>query len=334
VLLSIVICNYNYGQFLDAAILSAVEQTHQDTEVIVVDDGSTDNSREIIAGWSGRVQVILHEQNQGQVAAYNTGFAAARGDVIIFLDSDDQLDRDLGERAVACFEDPAVVKVHYRLRLIDAAGTALGPLIPRRLAEGNVAANLLERGMLHESSPGSGNAYRRSALGRLMPLPCAPADRHAADFFALMGISLFGRIKSLGAEPYASYRAHTADASQRTHFGNAGLQEMYKWQGRYALLRSWITERLGAGYELPTEMRDFSTEKQEFASIVFGAAYVQGLSVGAKFLTSKLVRSIWQRQSSLPERVGLTGWAVAVLVLPRELGMPIARYVCNPASRG
>jgi glycosyltransferase involved in cell wall biosynthesis len=332
-LLSIVICNHNYAHFLDDAIRSALDQSYPEKEVIVVDDGSTDASREKLACWNGQVHAILQD-NQGQVAAYNRGFEAARGDIVIFLDSDDLLDRDLGERVVACFENPAVVKVHYRLRMIDAKGAALGPVIPRRLAEGDLAANLLARGMLYDSSPGSGNAYRRSALARLMPLPVSTSDPHGADFFALAGVSLLGRIKALGPEPLASYRLHQKEASSRMYFGNAGVSEPARLSGRYHQLKTWLPARLGAGYELPGELVDFSTDKQLFANIVFGSQYVQGLGQGGKFLASKLLRSIWQRPSSLGERVGLTGWALAVLVLPRDLGTPIARYVCNPATRG
>jgi glycosyltransferase involved in cell wall biosynthesis len=60
------------------------------TEVIVVDDGSTDDSRRIISGYGDRVTPVFKE-NGGQASAFNAGFAASRGDVIIFLDADDYL---------------------------------------------------------------------------------------------------------------------------------------------------------------------------------------------------------------------------------------------------
>ncbi|MFM2420150.1 MAG: hypothetical protein RL385_4873 [Pseudomonadota bacterium] len=331
-LLSIVICNYNYAQFLGAAIQSAVDQSHPDTEVIVVDDGSTDGSRDVIAQWAGRVTVCL-EENGGQVAAYNRGFERSRGEVVIFLDSDDLLDRDLGKHLVDCFADPSVVKVHYRLRLVDAEGVALGGVIPRRLADGDVTEMLRERGLLYDSSPGSGNAYRRSALARLMPLPISEVDRHGADFFALMGVALLGRVYALGPEPHASYRVHKQDVRLRMYFGNAGLAEPAKTIGRYHRLASWLVDRLGPDYELPPSFSDFSTEKLVFASIVFDEDYLHGLVGGLKFFATKLGRSIWDRPTSWLERVGLVGWALSVVVLPRRVGKPIARYVCNPASR-
>jgi glycosyltransferase involved in cell wall biosynthesis len=87
-LVSILINNYNYGQFLAEAIDSALMQTYTNIEVIVVDDGSTDNSHEIIKSYRDRITSIL-KKNGGQASAFNTGFAASNGEIVCFLDSDD-----------------------------------------------------------------------------------------------------------------------------------------------------------------------------------------------------------------------------------------------------
>src|SRR5256886_12063249 len=87
-LVSILINNYNYGRFLREAIDSALRQTYTNTEVIVVDDGSTDDSRPIIAGYGSRIVPVLKE-NGGQASAFNAGFAVSKGQWICFLDSDD-----------------------------------------------------------------------------------------------------------------------------------------------------------------------------------------------------------------------------------------------------
>ena len=78
-LVSIVINNYNYGRFVGSAIESALEQSYSNTEVIVVDDGSTDTSREVIASFGDRIGAVL-KANGGQASAYNAGFAASKGD--------------------------------------------------------------------------------------------------------------------------------------------------------------------------------------------------------------------------------------------------------------
>lgn len=86
---SIVITNFNYGRFLADAIDSALAQDHP-VEVVVVDDGSTDNSREVLARYHGRVTPVL-KKNEGMASALNAGFQASCGDPVIFLDADDVL---------------------------------------------------------------------------------------------------------------------------------------------------------------------------------------------------------------------------------------------------
>jgi len=88
-LVSIVIANYNYARFLGAAITSALEQTHPALEVVVVDDGSTDDSREVAARYPVR---LVTQRNLGVSAARNRGARETRGKYLVFLDSDDILE--------------------------------------------------------------------------------------------------------------------------------------------------------------------------------------------------------------------------------------------------
>lgn len=87
-LVSILINNFNYGRFLAQAIESALNQTYPETEVIVVDDGSTDHSRDIIASYGSRIISVLKGKG-GQASAFNAGFGVSKGEWIAFLDSDD-----------------------------------------------------------------------------------------------------------------------------------------------------------------------------------------------------------------------------------------------------
>src|SRR5208282_584801 len=89
-LVSIIVTNYNYARYLRAAIDSALAQTYPHVEVIVVDDGSTDESREVIESYEKRVLPVI-KANGGHGSAVNAGFVVSRGEIVIFLDADDEL---------------------------------------------------------------------------------------------------------------------------------------------------------------------------------------------------------------------------------------------------
>lgn len=90
---TIYVTNYNYGRFLRQAVDSVLSQTYKDFELIIIDDGSTDDSRDIIAQYEGdpRIRVIL-QQNKGLNASNNVAVRAARGRYVMRLDADDFLD--------------------------------------------------------------------------------------------------------------------------------------------------------------------------------------------------------------------------------------------------
>src|SRR4051812_11797773 len=89
-LASIIINNYNYALYLAAAIESALEQAYPNCEVVVVDDGSTDDSRQIIESYGSQITAI-YKANGGQASALNAGFFASEGQIVLFLDADDVL---------------------------------------------------------------------------------------------------------------------------------------------------------------------------------------------------------------------------------------------------
>src|SRR4051794_34247007 len=143
-LVSVIIDNFNYERFLRRAVDSALAQTYPKVEVIVVDDGSTDGSLALLEEYRDTVTVITKE-NGGQASALNAGFARCNGDVVLFLDSDDELRPDAAEKVVEALR-PGVAKVHYRLESVDADGTSLGVLYPPAdlpLAHGWVVEQLL-----------------------------------------------------------------------------------------------------------------------------------------------------------------------------------------------
>lgn len=98
-LVSVIVPNYNHGRYLGDAIDSILAQTYQQHETIVIDDGSTDNSREVAAAYGDQIRYI-YKDNAGLSAARNTGLENARGEFVALLDADDMYEPNFMEKLV------------------------------------------------------------------------------------------------------------------------------------------------------------------------------------------------------------------------------------------
>jgi glycosyltransferase involved in cell wall biosynthesis len=217
---SIIVNNYNYGCFLRQAIDSALAQTYPEVEVIVVDDGSTDDSREIIRGYGDKI-IPIFKPNGGQGSAFNAGFAKSRGEIVIFLDADDVLLPHAVERVAQAWR-PGVAKVQYWLDAIDDQGRRLGPYFSCPDLTTSQLTALLRRGYLPVSPPTSGNAFSRNALTELLPMPEAPW-RIAADAYLYTLAPFLGEIVTL-REPLALYRIHERNSQTKLQIRTSNLR--------------------------------------------------------------------------------------------------------------
>jgi glycosyltransferase involved in cell wall biosynthesis len=103
---SVVTCTYNRCHLLPRAVESVLDQTYEDFELVIIDDGSTDDTREVVNSYDDdRIKYIRHETNRGGVAARNTGIKSAEGDFIAILDDDDSWEPEKLEQQIAKFED-------------------------------------------------------------------------------------------------------------------------------------------------------------------------------------------------------------------------------------
>lgn len=207
---SIIIDNYNYARYLREAIDSALGQTHAAAEVIVVDDGSADGSRDIIASYGERIVPVLKD-NGGQGSAFNAGFARSRGNIIVFLDADDALLPSALAQALPLFDDPETVKVHWPMWLTDSSGRRSGQTYPgAKLASGDLRKYVLREGPTHHmSAPTSGNAWRRSFVAEVLPLP-EHTYRTAADTPLIEMAPFFGKLGFVET-PQSIYRQHDSN---------------------------------------------------------------------------------------------------------------------------
>ena len=159
---SVVIPTYNYAHFLPRAVESVLTQTLPASEVIVVNDGSTDNTPDVLARYGDRIRVI-HKRNEGLPAARNTGAMLASGDLIAFLDSDDAwLPRKLELQVRRFGSEPDLGLVHCGVRDVDSKGVPLREHLDG--LEGWVALELLLFRRAVILGGGSAAVVRRSAF--------------------------------------------------------------------------------------------------------------------------------------------------------------------------
>ncbi len=258
-LVSVLVNNFNYAGFLAAALESALAQTYAPLEVVVVDDGSTDGSRKVIAGFGSRIRAVLKE-NGGQASAFNAGVAEARGEILCFLDSDDVWRPEKVERVVWAFaEHPEAGWLRHRLEVVDAEGRPLGAEVPRfqgtRVRRPDPLAVLEGRYPV----PTSALALRREVAQAIFPLPMqvegapgfAPLTlRRDADALTALRAAAAGAPLLCLDETLGIYRRHPRQAYPSA----ASLEALLEGEIRLGgALGGVLKERLGR-HPLPSSV--------------------------------------------------------------------------------
>jgi Glycosyl transferase family 2 len=216
---TVLIDTYNHERFIEEAIVSVLEQEFPaaNTEILVVDDGSTDRTAEIVRKFAPRVRLI-HKSNGGQASAFNTGIPEAQGDIIALLDGDDWWAQGKLAAVFEAFEEnPDVGAVGHGYYAVDEAGTVYQTVMPERkfrlclrsCEDAELFCQL--RCFLGTSKV----AYRRNLLEQVLPIP--EVLRFEADeyIWTLVVASTDALVLDL---PLFFYRFHAANNfMQRCH---------------------------------------------------------------------------------------------------------------------
>ena len=204
---SVIVINYNNGNFLKECIESALNQSYRNCEVIVVDDGSTDHSREIIGIYGTQIHSVI-QSNKGQMAAYQSGLAVSSGQTVLFLDSDDYLHPDCIRRCMEVWS-PNISKIHFYLEVVDENGHSLFSRVPTGSLDSKDAKKQMELYSSYSSPPGSGNLFSADFLKRIL-LGLNPEElRQSADAVPIYAAPFYGIISSI-PEILGYYRRHTS----------------------------------------------------------------------------------------------------------------------------
>jgi len=181
-LVSVLIANYNYEAYVGDAIDSALNQTYKRLEVIVCDDGSTDNSWAVIEACAmrdSRVRLV-RQDNAGQAWAFHRAYMESRGGIICLLDADDTFLPDKIQRVVSAYLDhPDVGMVAHRVKRVTADGKERGvlPLIVPSSVDWNGPLMVRNGGLLRTLPPCSGLSLHRDIADAIFPLFEEPSLR-------------------------------------------------------------------------------------------------------------------------------------------------------------
>ncbi len=219
--ISVVIPCYNAAGFLPETLASVLRQTYSPYEVLVVDDGSSDDSASVAASFGPPVRVIC-QANQGESVARNRGIDEARGDWIAFLDADDLWDPVKLQRQAACL-DGQTLTVCSRVHILDdESGQIVDVWTPK-------PESFTVEGILDKGAP----CHISTLLVRAdVPVRFPAWAHYAEDALYLLELSQLGPVRII-AEPLATYRRHAKSQSK-------SLQDIHlRW---HMTFDRWIVE--------------------------------------------------------------------------------------------
>jgi glycosyltransferase involved in cell wall biosynthesis len=332
-LVSIIIDNFNYARFLRAAIDSALEQSYAPVEVIAVDDGSTDNSREVISSYGDRVSAIF-KPNGGHASAFNAGFRASHGSIVMFLDADDVLLPNAVEEVVRAWH-PGVAKAQFVLAHIDAQGRALGgtvPYSPAQMPDGDIRASILDAGG-YIGVPTSGNAFARTVLDRLLPLP-ESQWRQAADTSLEIIAPFLGEVVSL-RKTLGCYRIHESNHGM---LGDELDSRKLRVKIIIDLQREWALSEFASrsGFTIPRNWaaREPAHLKYRLASLRLDPTHHPIMDDRPMRLMLMGLKSAWRNPGyNLRSRLFHTVWFPLVALVPQAAAVKIMRLGLLPGRR-
>ena len=318
--LAIIITCWNYADYVAKAIESVLAQDLQGCEFIVIDDGSTDGSWDVI----GRYPVkAIRTANGGQLSACLCGLSQTSARHVLFLDADDELEKDAISTILAHL-DAQVAKLQFALTRIDGDGIPTGHM----MTFGNWRENakttrkVLQDGV-YATPPTSGNVFRRDVC---LLLNDVDYDR-AVDGVILFAAPFLGDIVSLDI-PLARYRVHGRnDSGLGRPLDAASLRrDIRRFRDRTEHLRRFLSQRFPDARLIETEKAYFHLERS------FYLAIAEGKGVLGPQLTG-LIRALWRQDYPAQAKLMAAAFFLASSILPNALAQNALLYRLTARNR-
>lgn len=338
--MSIIINNYNYGRFLQEAIDSALGQSYPSIEVIVVDDGSIDQSREIILSY-GEPVISVFKENGGQASALNAGFARSHGEVVIFLDADDILLPHTAQQVAEIFQaNQNVAKVMFRMEIIDQQSVQTGTISPplRLLRSGDLRQHVLAFPFDMTWMATSGNAFAASVLHQIFPIPEQVYGRVGADWYLSHLTTLFGLVTFLDSVG-AYYRVHGSNNYELSHatINLAHIRQTITYAYATCVYIKQFAEQLGL-HNVPSKAEDllsvsFLANRMVSLKLDRTQHPIKEDKIWRLFLLG-VTASLRRFDVSLPVKLLFLLWFAVMVPAPKPLAWWLAEKFFVPEARG
>src|SRR5918992_4773000 len=230
---SVVVATYNFERYLARALDSVLAQELPADEIIVVDDGSTDGTPELMRAYEGRVMYI-RKPNGGHLSTFDRGIAEATGAYIALLDGDDAwLPHKLGEQVTLLEARPDLGLVHGDMRVVDEHGAVIAESFFAESGIRNVEGDLLWSLVRGNSITTSAIVVRASLRERFHPIP---SWARVQDWWISLSVAEVAGIACIH-EPVVDYRRHGSNLNN----GQGGRRRFELLRAELPLRRHLLT---------------------------------------------------------------------------------------------
>lgn len=202
--ISVVVAAHNAESFIAETITSLLEQDMKDWEAVIVDDGSTDGTKDVISGFTDSRIILVEQENKGRCEARNNGLGRASAEAVVFLDHDDRLCSDaLGRFLKALNMSEDIVMAYGEARIFDEKSGEYGYVSLRKRPHGNA----LESFLIYNPVLTVGSAVFRTSTARKAG-GFSPSFSRGEDWEFYTRVVREGKIMYMGRKPVIIYRLH------------------------------------------------------------------------------------------------------------------------------